>query len=253
MGGSAPAARQHELPIQLSLPTFDGPLDLLLRLVEREQLDITAVSLLEVASQFVRILDASEMARAAALADFVAITARLMLLKSRSLLPRSPTPAEATEDGDPDGDLARAVEEYRVFRGLASSLDERPAAIGRLFSRAAPAPAPPDVEPPLRPVPLGDLVGALQRALMRFSEPDVVVALPAQIVTVEEMVGRIRTALGVCGVVGFQRLVDDCTSRVEVVVCFLSVLHLIRSCEIEVDQPEAFGEITLRAAGPAEC
>src|SRR5579875_3927282 len=98
MGGSAPAARQHELPIQLSLPTFDGPLDLLLRLVEREQLDITAVSLLEVASQFVRILDASEMARAAALADFVAITARLMLLKSRSLLPRSPTPAEATED-----------------------------------------------------------------------------------------------------------------------------------------------------------
>ncbi len=247
---ASPAAASGA-PIQLSLPSFEGPLDLLLRMVEREQLDITAVSLIEVASQFLRLLVPRSASDATALADFVAITARLMLLKSRSLLPRTATAEEAADEADSAAELAQAMAEYRVFRDLAAHLNDRPAAVGRLFSRAAPAP--PGVEPPLKPVPLGDLVGALQRALARFPEPAPLVQLPSEVVTVEVMVERIRAGLRSGGMVGFLALVDACSSRLEVVVCFIGVLHLIRDGEIEAEQPEPFGEITLRAARPAGC
>jgi segregation and condensation protein A len=220
-------------------------------MVERDQLDITAVPLIEVATQYLRLLDGVPAGDATALADFIAITARLMLLKSRSLLPRSATADDPVELGDPGADLAQALTEYRVFRDLAAHLHERPATIGRLFSRAAPAP--PAIDPPLKQVPLGDLVAALQRALARFPEPEPFVQLPAELVTVEVMVNRIRIGLQRGGIVAFLRLVDACRSRLEVIVCFIGVLHLIRDGEIEAEQPQPFGEITLRAAAPAEC
>jgi segregation and condensation protein A len=230
--------------IQLSLPGFEGTLDLLLRLTEREQVDITAVSLIEVTAQFLRLFYAQAGGNSVALADFVAIAARLLLLKSRRLLPRAGGPVEAAEE-DSDGDLLQAMAEYRLFRELAAQFDERPETVGRLFPRAAPA-APPS-EPALQPVPVGQLLVALQQALARLPEPEPTVELPQQIVSVEEMLREVRSALGSGGIVGFIALAGRCKTRLEVVVCFIAVLHLIRDGEIEAVQPEPFGEITLRA------
>src|SRR5712692_6244026 len=106
-------AQRGELGITLQIPTFEGPLDLLLHLIERNELDITEVSLLAVAEQYLEQLRRNEHINIAALADFVAMGARLLLLKSRALLPHDE--AIAAEGGDDDGarDLVEALKEYR--------------------------------------------------------------------------------------------------------------------------------------------
>ncbi|MEX2446111.1 MAG: segregation/condensation protein A, partial [Dehalococcoidia bacterium] len=112
---------------QLALPAFHGPLDLLLQLIERSELDITEVSLLEVTEQYLQHMRASEQVDVGQLADFIAIGARLLLLKSRALLPREESAVEEDE-ADPAGDvrgLIEALKEYRRFKQAAEFLRER--------------------------------------------------------------------------------------------------------------------------------
>jgi len=237
---------QRPPPLQLSLPGFEGPIELLLRLTERDQLDITTVSLVAVTAQYLQHFRAQPWADAVALGDFVAMAARLLLLKSRSLLPRTGPPTEVEEDEDDDERaLLSALSDYRVFRQAAADFDQRASAGGRLFPRIVPNP--PEVEPPLKKVPVEQLILVLQRALARFPEPEPMVALPAQTISIEEKVDEIRSRLRRDGIVGFMAVVDRCRSRLEVVVMFIAILHLIRDGEIDASQSEAFGDITLAA------
>jgi segregation and condensation protein A len=239
-------------PIQLSLPGFEGPLELLLRLTERDQFDITSISLVDVTAQYLERFRAQPWADAVALGDFVAIGARLLLLKSRSLLPRPPTEVESEPESD-EAELLRALAEYRGYREAAAMFSER-AALGRLFPRAAPAPEP--AEPALQKIPLNNLILALQDALARFPEPEPSVALPVAVVSIGERIKEIRVWLLRDSRVGFRSIVAQARSRLEVVVSFIAVLHLIRDQEIEADQTEPFGEIWLSArkaeADPAD-
>src|SRR5262245_45766597 len=91
--------------IQLTLPYFEGPLDLLLHLIEREELDITSVALVTVADQYMKMIRESEQLNVDALADFVWIGARLLLIKSRALLPRPPAFDGEPEEEDPADEL----------------------------------------------------------------------------------------------------------------------------------------------------
>src|SRR5487761_207885 len=97
-------------PFQLSLPGFSGPLDLLLRLIQQQRLDITGVSLVQVTEQYLAHLHSQKPADVAELSEFVAIGARLLWLKSRSLLPRTPEAAQEIEDAA--ADLTEALREY---------------------------------------------------------------------------------------------------------------------------------------------
>src|SRR5262245_17525536 len=91
---------------QLTLPYFEGPLDLLLHLIEREELDITSVALVTVADQYMQVLRQNEQLNLDALADFIWIGARLLLIKSRALLPRPPAVDGIEEEEDPADELA---------------------------------------------------------------------------------------------------------------------------------------------------
>ena len=232
--------------LQLSLPGFEGPIDLLLRLTERAELDITTVSLVAVTAQYLQHFRAQPWADAIALGDFVATAARLLLLKSRRLLPGANSAADSGDGAEEDEQaLQDALADYRLFRQAAAEFDERAAAGSRLYPRVVPHP--PEVEPPLKKVPVEQLILVLQQALSRFPEPETPVALPAQLVSIEEKVDEIRGRLRRDGVVGFMSVVERCRSRLEVVVMFIAILHLIRDGEIEATQPEPFGDITLAA------
>jgi segregation and condensation protein A len=238
-------------PLQLSLPGFEGPIELLLRVTERDELDITTVSLVAVTAQYLEHFRAQPWADAIALGDFVATAARLLLLKSRSLLPGRFKADDMPDEGpESDAALLAALRDYRRFREAAAGFDEITGAGARAYPRAAPNP--PAVEPRLKAVPVEQLIMLLQQALARFPEAEPEVTLPAQVITVEEKVSELRARLHHLGIIGFLSLAETCRSRLEVVVTFIAILHLIRDGEIEAEQNEPFGEITLATRATTE-
>src|SRR5713226_6639880 len=124
--------------LAVKLPVFEGPLDLLLHLIERNELDISAVSLALVVDQYMQYLDLmrAEMKLEAA-AEFLVVAGKLLLIKSRSLLPRTEPPADPDEaEEDPAEELARQLEEYRRFKQVAQALRELKETRGQTFGRA---------------------------------------------------------------------------------------------------------------------
>jgi len=225
---------------------FEGPLDLLLHLIESEDLDITAVSLIQVTDQYLTMLRAQESIDLRALADFVAVGAKLLFLKSRALLPRTPDQvAEDEREAEAIAlDLTAQLEEYRAYKSAAGYLRELDEAGHRSFVRVAPPPA--DWLPTgLENVTMSKLLKAFQKALERLppeAEPE---RIPRQPVNLAERRQTVLAAVKRRGRLSFSRLLAECRSRLEVIVTFLAVLDLLKSDEIEAEQSASFGEIVL--------
>ena len=229
---------------QLRLPTFEGPLDVLLRLIERDQLAITDVSLVAVTDQFLAHLAAMGQAPPATVAEFAAVGGRLVLLKSRSLLPKPP-PAD---EGEPE-ELVRQLTEYRALRAAASHLATRDRLDAGAFARGDGIAIPP--APPAR---LGAhqpsaLARALRRRLTTVAGPRAPAAL-RPLISLREMSERVLTALDGCRFLAFGALRRTCADRHEVLVAFLAVLALVRRRVVAAEQAALFGEITLRRTAP---
>lgn len=244
-----PAPQQATLDYECRVPGFEGPLAVLLRLIERQELDITAISLALVADQFIAYLDEQPVRDLALLADFGAVASRLLLLKTRMLFPRA---IEAT--GDPadeaDGDdLVRQLLEYRRFKEAAEGLAARDRAGARTFAPvAAPAHATAGAIPEvtLAPARPRDLVRAVQRRLARQPATPQRLALVPQI-SIGEMVARIADFLRALprGEVRFSRLIRGASSCTEIVTTFMAILELVRRRRAEATQDRPFGEIVL--------
>jgi len=234
---------------QFQLPVFEGPLDLLLYLIEREELDVTAVSLVQVTDQYLSYLHAAERTDADALAEFIAIGARLLYIKSRALLPRPPADGEGLEElGD---DLVQRLREYRRFKEAAAALR----AIEEQGLRAYPRLAP----PPSLPLPTGldgvtlDLLTSIVReVLARTPEEPPEVVMPREVVTVEQKVAELSTELGRQRRLSFRSFISACRSRIEVIVAFLAVLELIKALRLRAEQDALFGDISLVALERSE-
>ncbi|MBK9053150.1 MAG: segregation/condensation protein A [Chloroflexi bacterium] len=110
---------------QIELPVFNGPLDLLLHLIERNELDITAISLARVTEQYLAQIEQMKQERIDELMDFLVIGARLVLIKSRALLPQTPVLIEGEEEEDPAEALIRQLKQYRRFKVAAAALHQR--------------------------------------------------------------------------------------------------------------------------------
>lgn len=242
--GVAVTGREEEPAYQLRLPQFEGPLDVLLHLIERRELEVTAISVAAVADQFLAHVAALEQTSPATLADFVSVAARLVLIKSRALLPQPPRAGEEVEAVDDAALLAQQLAEYRQARATALALAERQRAGLRAYERPA-APRPAHAEPPpLAPVSLADLTRAVRRRLLEL--PAEVVPLPApRAVSLPEMVARVETVLAAEGRTCLSTLLWEATSRPEVIVTFIALLELIRRRRIVVSQRILFGEIEI--------
>jgi segregation and condensation protein A len=225
---------------QLRLPTFEGPLDVLLRLIERDQLAIDEISLLAVLDQFLMYMDGLAAPPPHVIAEFAAVACRLSVLKSRALLPK---PAKPSEDPD-EFDLVRQLEEYRSLKRAAALLFERQLTVVGGFGRGDGIEAPSSVSarfPPQAPIVLATAVTRWIRRLPQIPAP----LRTTRIVTLREMVSRITRALEGNRTVAFEDCVACGTGKQEIAVAFLAVLTLMRRQVITVVQPELFGRITL--------
>ena len=229
---------------KFDLPAFEGPLDLLLHLIEREELDITEVSLLTVTEQYLRHLRAQEHINLGALAEFIAIGARLLLLKSRALLPREVQPqVEEEDEGNDIRALIEALKEYRRFKQAAEFLRDRDGTSGT-YRRVAPLPKVP-MPTGLESVTLSSLVDVIREVMERIPEEAPVGAVAREPVRLRDRITRLVGQLELMPRTSFRSLIQGATSRTEVIVDFMAVLELIKQRYLEAVQSESFGDIDL--------
>ena len=226
----------------VELPDFEGPLPLLLHLIESAELDILRVPLASVADAYVAYL-ATHPVDTANLAQFVAIAAQLILIKSRSILPSEPSGELAIGDDDVDEEeLRRRLIAYRAVRDAARDLAARDevAPMWHREPRLSDLP-----EAPLAALDATILTDALARlAAVVEPEPPPAEVVPRE-VTVGQQISVLRAALGEGGRVVLQSVLAATTSRTERVVTILAALELIRRREIRVRQKALFGPIVL--------
>jgi segregation and condensation protein A len=227
---------------EVQLGVFSGPLGVLLHLIESRQLDVLTVPLAEVADAYVAHL-ATNQVDPGQLADFVAIAAQLILIKSRSLLPGEAVSGLPEAPDEPDAaELRRRLLEYRALRDVARALGERDlvAPMQRREPREADLPA-------LAVAPVSaTLLAEAIRALVAIPEPE---APPPEIVareiTIAMQITVLRTALAAGGRVVLQQLLATCRSRTEATVTLLATLELVRRRQVSAKQRDLFGPIVL--------
>jgi segregation and condensation protein A len=239
---------------------FDGPLALLLALIEARQMDVLTVRLGGLAEAYLDALATLEGDRLGSVSGFVAVAAQLILIKSRAMLPRPPKLAvvQLDDEPDPEAELRARLIEYRRFRNAGAALGER-LGVHRLFRRdaevaalAGKAGARPPERPPLPP-------SVLPKALDRLARivPPVLPAagMVLRTITLAERTAIIRAALSKSDCVILQELLGGVTDRVVVAVTFLAMLELSKRREITLEQAEPWGPIVARRiidAGPVE-
>lgn len=234
---------------EITLPVFQGPLDLLLHLIERDDLDITAVSLVAVTDQYLTAIRTSEGFEPGALAEFVAVGAKLIYLKSKALLPRPPQEdGDSFDDDDVGRELVDLLREYKRFAEIATVLEERQETGLRIYTRLAPPP----------PVPEGAGLQNVTVERLRAIMLEVLTKKPAAprapvtiqrdtVMTLSDRVMDFRERLRRRGKFSFRRAIMECRTRVEVVVSFLAILELLKSGEADAQQTDRWGDIEVVA------
>lgn len=233
---------------QVTLEVFEGPLDLLLALVRRAELDITTVSLARVTTDYLAYLARLEEIDPGALAEFCEVAATLLLLKSRTLLPRPPDTALEADEDDPDA-LAARLREYRRYRDVADNLSARHQRGLRAFARVA---APVEPAPRLEPgeASVVDLAAAFEAVLAqtpsRRPEPEPPPGVRPYRYRLSDRLREIGGILLARRRIAFHELlVGDRPDREFVIVSFLAVLELLRRAAVRAVQEELFGHISI--------
>jgi segregation and condensation protein A len=229
---------------RVALPVFHGPLDLLLHLIEREELDITEVSLAQVTNQFLEYLAQVEERNPDQLADFMVVAARLILIKSRVLLPGPARTAETPEDDEGD-DLVQQLLAYKKYKDAAGWLQQ----LGDhgLHSYVRLSGLPP-VEPivDLGDVTLDDLLYAVRDALaLQPPAPSVDHAVSPVTITIADQMSLIERRTVAGHRVSFRHLLARATSRIEVIVTLLALLELVKQLRVTMQQDHRFGDILI--------
>jgi segregation and condensation protein A len=228
---------------EIRLPVFEGPLDLLLHLIERDDLDITAVSLVAVTDQFLKAVHEGDDVDPQALAEFVAIGAKLIYLKSRALLPRAPEEeAPSLEEDEVGRELVDLLLEYRRFSEITDILQGRQETGLRVYSRMAPAPMLPNHDTGLSEVTMEALCAIMVDVLAR-TPPEPKAVLPRDGITLVQRIGDFRDRLRRHGRFSFRQMISECDSRLEVIISFMAVLELLKNGECDALQSAAWGDI----------
>ena len=243
-GGGAPFGVMAEI----SLPVFEGPLDLLLHLIERDDLDITAVSLVSVTDQYLKAIRGGDGFEPHALAEFVSVGAKLIYLKSKALLPRPDADPEAEIDDDDVGrELVDLLREYKRFTEVVNMLAQRQDSGMRSYARMAPPLVVPEGTG-LSNVTVDKLAAIMREILGR--KPMVrarAVIIRDTAMTLNERVLDFRERLRKRGKFSFRRAILECKDRLEVVVSFMAILELLKTGECDARQDASWGDIEVVA------
>jgi segregation and condensation protein A len=239
---------------RVTIAIFEGPLDLLLHLVRRQEVSIYELRIAEITGEYLRMLGAMADLNIEVSGEFLVLASTLCLLKSRLLLPsteaEAPEEAEIVDPEDPQVELAQRLAEYRVYKEAADALEDARQLRQRIYLRAE------NVDPELHSGPIlledvsvFDLLAVFQELLGRATNPPVA-TVPRETVTVRD---RLHAIMGLLQedperALTFYDLVIFPTTRVVVIMTFLAVLELIRRRRILVTQEEPGGPILVRLA-----
>jgi segregation and condensation protein A len=232
---------------KVKFEVFEGPLDLLLYLIKKEEVDIYEVNLTRLATQFIEYIETMRMLDLEIAGEFLVMAATLMYIKSRELLPvDQQAQVEGEDEGeDPRWELIRQLVEYKKFKDAAAQLQVLEARQEDVFPRA-PGKLEFEVESPTRPeASIFDLVNAVNVILKRFGQREDSRDIFEDKWTVSEKIEHLMRVLSERPSVRFSELFEGVTSRSEVVVTFLALLELIRLKQLTAVQREPFGEIEL--------
>lgn len=227
-------------------PVYEGPLDLLLQLIESAELDITKLALAEVTDQFLDYLNQMQERAAEEVSEFIVIASKLVQIKSEALLPRPPMREPGEED--PGEALARQLIAYKRYREIANILEERENAGLRTYLSLAP---PPKIEGvlDLSDITLEDLFFAAKEAFSRSeNQMSLTNATTPPRLTIRHKIGKITSLLKSQKKITFFSLLEDQYSRLEIVVTFLAILELIKRRFIHAHQELLFSDINLEAS-----
>jgi segregation and condensation protein A len=231
----------------VDLPAYQGPLDLLLQLIEREELDITRIAIAQVTDQYLAHVRGLQTQNLQDIADFLIIAARLILIKSEALLPRPPERKAGEED--PGEELARQLILYKKYKELSEILRHREDEGLKTYLRTA---APPKADPKLDLSNLspGDLWQAISRTFSFLPDAPSVsdVVIPPQI-TIRDKIRRVQHLLRTEGKASFFDLLKEAQSRVEIMVTFLAILELVKQRRVAAVQERLFGDIDMEPIG----
>jgi segregation and condensation protein A len=234
--------------LEVFLEAFEGPLDLLLYLIKRQNLDICDIPIADITRQYIQYIELMKELRLELAAEYLVMAAMLAEIKSRMLLPR-PKP-EQEDEGDPRAELIRRLQQYERFKQAAEDLDALPRLERDLFETEA---APPDFKA-VRPQPevdLKELLLALKSVMERaamFTHHQV----EREQLSLRERMTAVLAAVEGAGLVEFTRLFTAEEGRAGVVVSFMAILELTRQRLVDIVQTEAFGSIHVRAARAEE-
>ena len=237
---------------KVKFEVFEGPLDLLLYLIKKQEVDIYEVNLTQLATQFIEYIEVMRLLDLDIAGEFLVMASTLMYIKSRELLPVDlQVQPEEEEDGeDPRWELIRQLVEYKKFKDAAAQLQHMEERQDSVFRREAPKPVfateqtKPDVS-------IFDLINAVNAILKRVAQRD---GEQREIFedkwSVSEKIEMLVKRIAESPRLKFSDLFEGATSRTEVVVTFLALLELIRLRQIICVQPEPFAEIEIRRAEP---
>jgi segregation and condensation protein A len=228
------------LQTELQLEVFQGPLDLLLTLIERRRLEITEISLAAVADQYLQAVRALPEPDTELLAEFVVIGARLLLLKSRALLPQP----RSEEEEEPLDDLTDRLEQYRRFKELAQLIASRVESGQQAFQHPA-RPELAELQPTLAPLDAAVLARLWRSLAHRAVMPARVDDAPRARISVAARLEGLRELLRDSAELRWEQVAGETLD--ELIATFLAVLELVRRSELRVVQEGCFGPIRLQA------
>lgn len=254
--GFAPFRRSHAGGVmsdyKVKFEVFEGPLDLLLYLIKKQEVDIYEVNLTQLATQFIEYIEVMRMLDLDIAGEFLVMASTLMYIKSRELLPveqQAQVEGEEEEE-DPRWELIRQLVEYKKFKDAAAQLQQLEARQENVYRREAPKPVF-ESEPEKPDVSIFDLINAVNTILKRVAQRE---GEAREIYedkwSVSEKIEMLANAIASRPRVKFSELFESATSRTEVVVTFLAMLELIRMKQIVCIQSDHFAEIEISKAEP---
>lgn len=233
--------------LDIRLEQFEGPLDLLLHLIEEEKLDITELSLARVADQYLACLtDFSESGRLDELSDFVVIAAKLLLIKSRLLVP-----VISSEEEEDIEELARQLKMVQVFYEAAKKIDALSRKKTVAFPRRAPLPLDREFSAPasLTPAVLREVFGRVLTGVQIFMQkPKEIVFIPRM--SIKDKIAEIVSLLSKRARFRFTEIIHGSQSRADVVVSFMALLELVKQRSVSVSQNDLFHDIVISRNAP---
>jgi segregation and condensation protein A len=227
----------------VKLDSFEGPLDLLLHLIKKHEVDLYEIRVSQVTDQYLAYLREARELNLDIAGEFLVMAATLIYLKSRALLPPEERDEfDEEEPLDPEAQLIQQLIEHERFQKVASALAQRPVLGRDVFRRTVVEPTPGEFVEPTRPAGVGDLLLALQRVLTRRANQPVH-RVAQEHISIRDGLDLVLEQLRATARLGFEALFPPDASRARIIVTFLAILELIKIGAVTAMQQEAYGEI----------